>query len=103
MQALNRRELLSLGINRKTRSIELSCERLYMKYCDSNLDNNTQELFERLEVELRGVDNLRLVDTAWLTCQDFRQRLEPILVSVRARGGRVTHSCEPVKSPKYDC
>ena len=98
MKALNRRELLSLGINRKSRSIELSCERLYMKYCDSNLDNNTQELFERLEVELRGVDNLRLVDTAWLTCQDFRQRLEPILVSVRARGGRVTHSCEPAKS-----
>ena len=91
-----------LGINRKIRSVELSCERLYMKYCDSNLDNNTQELFERLEVELRGVDNLRLVDTAWLTCQDFRQRLEPILVSVRARGGRVTHSSEPVRSPKHD-
>jgi hypothetical protein len=100
VQALNRRELLSLGINRKSRSIELSCERLYMKYCDSNLDNNTQELFERLEVELRGVDNLRLVDTAWLTCQDFRQRLDPILVSVRARGGRVTHSSEAAKGPQ---
>jgi hypothetical protein len=68
-----------------------------MKYCDSHMDNNTQELFERLEIELRGVDNLRLVDTAWLACQDLRQRLEPILVSVRARGGRVTHSSEPGK------
>ena len=92
MQALNRRDLLSLGINRRIRSVELSCERLYMKYCDSHLDNNTQELFERLEVELRGVDNLRLMDTAWLACQDLRQRLEPILISVRAHGGRVTHS-----------
>jgi hypothetical protein len=73
-----------------------------MKYCDSQLDSTTQELFERIEVELRSVDNLRLVDTAWLACQDFRQRLEPLLSSVRARGGRVTHSCEPVKSPKYD-
>jgi hypothetical protein len=73
-----------------------------MKYCDSRLDNTTQELFERLEVELRGVDDLQLVDTAWLACQDLRQRLEPLLVSVRARGGRVTHSCEPANSPKYD-
>jgi hypothetical protein len=102
VQALNRRDLLSLGINRRTRWVELSCERLYMKYCDSNLDNKTQELFERLEVELRGVDNLRLLDTAGLACHDFKQRLDPILVSVRARGGRVTHSCEPANSPKYD-
>jgi hypothetical protein len=71
-----------------------------MKYCDSRLDNTTQELFERLEVELRGVDNLLLVDTAWLACQDLSERLEPLLVSVRARGGRVTHSCEPVESPE---
>ena len=44
-----------------------------MKFCDSRLDNTTQELFERLEVELRGVDNLLLVDTAWLACQDLRR------------------------------
>jgi len=100
VQILNRRDLLLLGINRRIRSVELSCERLYMKYCDSRLDNTTQELFERLEVELRGVDNLLLVDTAWLACQDLSERLEPLLVSVRARGGRVTHSCEPVKSPE---
>ena len=98
MPALNRRDLLFLGISRKNRSVELSCERLYMKYSDSRLDNTTQELFERLEIELRGVDNLRLVDTAWLACQDLRQRLEPLLVSVRAHGGQVTHSREPVKS-----
>jgi hypothetical protein len=98
MPALNRRDLLFLGINRTSRSVELSCERLYMKYCDSRLDDTTRELFGRLELELRGVDNLRLVDTAWLACQDLRQRLEPLLVSIRARGGQVTHSREPVKS-----
>jgi hypothetical protein len=92
VQALNRRELLLLGVNRKTRSVELSCERLYMKYYDSQLDNTTEELFERLAVELHGIDKLVLVDTAWLACQDFSQRLEPLLVSVRARGGRVTHT-----------
>ena len=90
-----------LGINRKIRSVELSCERLYMKYCDSHLDNTTQELFERLEVELRGVDNLRLVDTAWLSCQDFKQWVEQLFVSIRARGGQVTNSHESIKSSKY--
>jgi|HubBroStandDraft_6_1064221.scaffolds.fasta_scaffold128617_2 hypothetical protein len=65
-----------------------------MKFCDSQLDNSTQELFERLEMELREIDDLRLVDTAWMTCQEFRDRLEPVLISVRVRGGRVTHSSE---------
>ena len=72
-----------------------------MKFCDSLLDNSTDELFERLETELRGVDDLRLVDTAWLARQDFRDRLEPLLISVRARGGRVTHSNESTQSSKH--
>ena len=100
MRILNRRDLLLLGINRRSRSVELSCERLYMKFSDSQLDNSTDELFERLEIELRGIDDLRLVDTTWLTCQEFRNRLEPLLISVRARGGRVTHSRESMRSPK---
>lgn len=100
MQTLNRRDLLLLGINRRIRPVELSCERLYMKYCDSQLDNSTQELFERLEFELRSVDNLRLVDTNWLTCQGFRDRLEPLLISLRARGGQVAYSKESTRSSK---
>jgi hypothetical protein len=71
-----------------------------MKFCDSQLDNSTQELFERLEVELRGINDLRLVDTAWMTSQVFRDQLEPLLISVRARSGRVTHSSESQKSSK---
>jgi hypothetical protein len=101
VQILNRRDLLLLGINRRSRSVELSCERLYMKFCDSQLDNSTHELFERLEIELRGIDDLRLVDTAWLTSQVFKERLEPLLISVRARGGRVTHSSDSIKSQKH--
>ena len=100
VEILNRRDLLLLGINRRNRSVELSCERLYMKFCDSHLNNSTHELFERLEIELRGIEDLRLVDTAWLMCQVFRDRLEPILITVRARGGRVTHSSESIKNPK---
>jgi hypothetical protein len=60
-----------------------------MRYRDSHLDDTTQALFERLEGELRDVDELRLLDSAWLVREDLRQRLEPLLDSVRARGGRV--------------
>ena len=87
---MNRRDLILLGTSRTARSVELSCERLYMQFCDSQLDGTTQKLFERLEMEMRGVEELRLVDSAWLAREDLRQWLEPLLVSVRARGGRVT-------------
>jgi hypothetical protein len=86
---MNRRDLILLGTNRKARPAELSCERLYMQFCDSQLDDTRQELFARLEAELQDVGELRLVDSAWLAREDLRQWLEPLLVSVRARGGRV--------------
>ncbi|HTC61864.1 MAG TPA: hypothetical protein VK709_03405 [Candidatus Saccharimonadales bacterium] len=97
-QTLNRRDLLLLGINRRQRSVDLSCEWLYMKYCDTLLDSSTQDLFDRLEFELRSVDTIRLMDAAWLTRLDFKDWLEPILTSVRARGGQITHSSETAKS-----
>jgi hypothetical protein len=100
VRVLNRRELLLLGINRRTRSAELSCEFLYMKYCDSQLDNSTQELFERLDAELRAVDHLVLLNTSWLASEPFREQLEPLLNSIRARGGKISYSSEPTKSSK---
>src|SRR5438270_766204 len=45
--------------------VELSCERLYMQFCDSQLDDTRQKLFERLEGELQGVGELRLVNSRW--------------------------------------
>jgi hypothetical protein len=93
-QTINRRDLLLLGINRRQRSVDLSCEWLYMKYCDAQLDNYTQDLFDRLEFELRSIDTIRLIDTAWLTRQDFKDWLEPILASVRSRGGQITNLSE---------
>ena len=66
-----------------------------MQFCDSQLDGTRQKLFERLEGELRGVDELCLVDSSWLAREDLNQWLEPLLVSVRARGGRVKFSRAP--------
>jgi hypothetical protein len=71
-----------------------------MKYCDSQLDNSTQELFERLDSELRAVDHLVLVNTSWLASEPFREQLEPLLNTIQARGGQVRYSSEPTKTSK---
>jgi hypothetical protein len=60
-----------------------------MRYHDSHLDGTSRELFERLEDELKDIDELRLVDSAWLAGEGLGQQLEPLLASLRARGGRV--------------
>ncbi len=69
--------------------IELSCEQLLMKYLDARIDGATADLFARLNEELRGARELRLVDTTWLAQEDLRQQLEPVLDAFRARGGRL--------------
>jgi hypothetical protein len=86
---LNRRDLLFFGTNRRVRTTEVSCERLYMQFCDSQLNNTTQQLLERLETELHQVDELRLLDSGWLVREDLRQWVEPLLKSVKAHGGRI--------------
>jgi hypothetical protein len=91
---MNRRELLTFAIHRKSRAVELSCERLYMKFCDSLLDDTTGDLFERLEADLHSVDSLLLVDTSWLASGDLRQRLDPLMESLRARGVRIRQSSD---------
>lgn len=68
---------------------ELSCERLFMRYVDSRMDDTTTQLFERLEDELRGVSALRLTDSSWLADADLRARVSPVLDAFAARGGRL--------------
>jgi hypothetical protein len=86
---VNRRDFIFLKPGRGNRSVELSCERLYMRYHDSQLDGTSRELFERLENELKDVDELRLADSAWLAGGGLGEQLEPLLDSLRARGGRI--------------
>lgn len=86
---MNRRDFLLLRTDRAGRSVELSCEQLYMRYVDSRLDGTTAELFERLDRDLRMVDVLRVVESTWLAHEDLKQQLDPLLASLRARGVRV--------------
>jgi|SoiMetStandDraft_5_1073268.scaffolds.fasta_scaffold299484_1 hypothetical protein len=71
------------------RPFELSCERLYMRYLDSIDELNTGELAESLERDLRELKTVRVTGTGWLTREDFRSWLDPILVDLQRQGVRI--------------
>ena len=68
----------------------LSCEPLFMRFLDSQMDGTTTQLFENLAADLRKVTTVRLADTTWLSRADFKQELDATLDAFRAAGGRVT-------------
>ena len=76
---MNRREFLLLRTDGAAHAAELSCERLYMRYLDSQIDDSTAAFFAGLSAELRKVTTLRLTDTSWLACGDLKDRLDAIL------------------------
>lgn len=112
----SRRDFLLLRTERGSRAYDLSCERLYMQYlaaqesgpaeelselCD-RLDGDLRAepeprpqragaaaLFDGLELDLSGVERLRIVDGDWLAHEGFRRGLQPVLERFRARGGRI--------------
>ena len=114
---MKRRDLLLLRTAEHDRVVELSCERLYMRYNDARAiagqlgeaedaggapwdgeppteieERTCEELFQDLDRELRGADVLRVLDRSWLVGEALRQELDALLASFRARGGRVEFS-----------
>jgi hypothetical protein len=70
----------------------LSCEPLFMRFLDSQMDGTTAQLFENLSADLRKVSAVKLADTTWLSRDDFKQELDAALDAFRAAGGKVTTS-----------
>jgi hypothetical protein len=68
----------------------LSCEPLFMRFLDSQMNGTTAQLFENLAADLRKVDAVRLADTTWLAREDLKQALDVVLSVFKAAGGRVT-------------
>ena len=83
---MNRRDFLAL---RTGQPALLSCERLYMRYLDSQIDGTTPQLFDRLTGALRGVNTVRLTQTSWLARADLKAQLEAVLDAFKAGGGRI--------------
>ena len=68
----------------------LSCERLFMRYLDSQMDQTTPQLFAHLAGDLRRVRAVRLTETTWLARADLKQQLDPVLETFTSSGGVVT-------------
>ncbi len=68
----------------------LSCEPLFMRFLDSQLDGTTAQLFENLISDLRKVNAVRLTDTTWLARADLKEQLDAVLDAFRESGGAVT-------------
>ncbi|MBI3493170.1 MAG: hypothetical protein HY047_15530 [Acidobacteria bacterium] len=81
---MNRRDFLLLKTEAGKRSADLSCEQLYMRYVDAQADGTTAQLFEQLSRDLRDVASVRLTDTAWLSCEDLKRRLDSVLAAHRS-------------------
>jgi hypothetical protein len=83
---MNRRDFLFL---RSGQPAVLSCEHLYMRYLDAQMDGTTAQLFDHLAGDLRRVNAVRLTDTAWLARADLKAQLDAILETFTAEGGRI--------------
>ena len=84
---VERRDFLFLRAGQPAR---LSCEPLFMRFLDSQMDGTTAQLFENLAGDLRKVTSVRLTDPSWLAREDLKAELDGVLAGFRARGGTVT-------------
>ncbi len=83
---IERRDFLLL---RAGQPAVLSCEPLFMRFLDSQMDGSTAQLFENLAADLRKVNTVRLTDSSWLARADLKQQLDSVLASFVSRGGRI--------------
>ncbi len=124
---MNRRDFLLARTTGSQRVLELSCERLYMRYVDApsgaarreepgevdadpqawdgepptEIDTPTAgELFAELDRELSNADVLRVLDRDWLAGREFRRAVEARVDTFRRRGGRIEFR-DSTSHPKY--
>jgi hypothetical protein len=105
---MNRREFLLFKTDGRTKTAELSCERLYMLYVDTRNTpdpeppevydgepparvalRTARQLFDDISRDLDGVDVLRLLHPEWLADGDFKREVETLIAAVQGRGGCV--------------
>lgn len=85
-KALGRRDFIRAAV-RPPRDLELSCERLYMKYMDAAGEGRLAEFLADLRAEIAEAGHVRLTGVEWLGQQDFRAALDALLAGAGYREG----------------
>ncbi|MCY4029219.1 MAG: hypothetical protein OXH75_23235 [Acidobacteria bacterium] len=85
---MNRRDFILLGRGR-TRTLDVSCERLYMTFVEARMNGSTAALLARLAEQSAPAHRVRLRETMWLARADFRAALMPVIDAFESRGGTV--------------
>ena len=67
----------------------LSCEPLFMRFLDSQMDGTTAQLFDNLAADLRQVNTVQLTGRSWLAREDLKQQLDRVLATFLSNGGRI--------------
>ena len=123
---LSRRDFLRLHVSKGKRVLELSCERLYMRYADacsdvarrqvSNHDDFVRDsgassgfelptptdLFEELERQLAEADELCVLEPDWLNGGSFGREVGSRVETFEQRGGHVRYGrFSPSPTPKF--
>lgn len=68
-------------------TLELSCERLYIRYLEAASAGRLPDFLSALRAKLRDADDVVLAEPEWLAREDFRLALEGAL-EVRLQGAR---------------
>lgn len=63
----------------RSRMVELSCERLYVRYVDARGTARLPQFSRAVEREINGAGEVRLTGCEWLSRDDFRAALAPLL------------------------
>ena len=106
---VSRRDFLRLRRTEQGRTLDLSCQMLFMRVSDAGIApvspeeyeqsvgeppallerRTSDEIFDALENDLQDVQVLRLLEPEWLESMPEAARLNRIVAAFRARGGRV--------------
>jgi hypothetical protein len=124
---LDRRAFLRLAARGRDRVLEISCERLHLRWVDApprltpavlaelmeesgwadrpgepptRVDLETrEELLQQLDATLAGARVVLLIEPEWLADEDLRREVDARLAAFRRRGGRVASTSGPPAPP----
>ena len=87
---MKRRNFLRSAAGR-IRTLDVSCETLYMQWIDAMIDDATEEFLDVLRTKFEGMHKIRLRQAFWLHREDLQVALKPLIADFQSRGGEVEY------------